>query len=322
VKSFEWIQPSTIAEAITALQHPGSMPLAGGVDLLDRMKERIAAPSRLVSLRKLPDFAGIRVDAGAARIGGGVTLAQLAADPALAKSHAIVGEAASHAATPQIRAMATLGGNFAQRPRCWYFRNEAFHCRKKGGTTCFAQTGENELHSIYNNKTCAATHPSTIVTALVALDASVTIAGKKPREVALAKLFVAPETDVTREIDLAAGELITAITIPATTKRLAYTKQVAKQSFDWPIVDCAVALQMTGGKCESAQIVLGAVAPVPLRANDAEKLLAGKTITEALARDAARAMVAGATPLRDNAYKVPIVETVIARTIIAATRAS
>jgi xanthine dehydrogenase YagS FAD-binding subunit len=324
VKSFEWVQPATVAEAITALEHPGSMALGGGVDLLDRLKERITAPSRLVSLRKIPGFDEIAVTAGAAQLGAGVTLAQLAADPALAKSHAIVGEAASHAATPQLRQMATLGGNLAQRPRCWYFRNETFDCRKKTGKECFAHGGENELHAIYGNKTCAATHPSTIVTALLVLNATVTILGKKgkQRDVPLAAFFITPEIDVKREVDLAPGELIVGVTIPAAKLKAAYTKQVAKQSFDWPIVDCAVALTMTGARCDSATIVLGAVAPIPLRATAAEKLLTGKTIDANLAREAARAMAVAATPLSGNAYKVPILEAVLARTIINATRAS
>ena len=323
MKSFEYVQPATLAEAIDALKHPGSMPLAGGVDLLDRMKERIAAPSRLVSLRRLPMFGHIDVASTGARIGARITLAELAADAGLAKSHRIVTEAAQHAATPQLRAMATIGGNLAQRPRCWYFRNESFHCRKKGGKECFAQTGENELHAIWGNKTCAATHPSTIVTALIALGAKVEIAGSKgQRELALEKLFVAPETDVKREIELAPGELITAITIPPATAKQAYTKQVAKQSFDWPIADCAVALQMSGAKCDSAVIVLGAVAPTPLRATAAEQALTGKTVDDNAAREAARAMIASASPLAGNAYKVPIVEAVLARTILGAARAS
>jgi xanthine dehydrogenase YagS FAD-binding subunit len=324
VKSFEWVQPSTIAEAIAALESPGAMPLGGGVDLLDRLKEHVAAPSRLVSLRRLPAFDDIKIEGGTARLGAGVTLAQLAADRALAKSHAIIGEAASHAATPQLRQMATLGGNLAQRPRCWYFRNEAFVCRKKGGTECFARTGENEIHAIFGNATCAATHASTLVTALVALEATVTIAGKQgaQRDVALEKFFIAPETDVTREVELAPGELIVGVVVPPTKRRTAYTKQVAKQSFDWPIVDCAVALQMTGQRCDSARIVLGAVAPTPLRATAAEKLLAGKTITDDIAREAARAMARSATPLSGNAYKVPILEAVLARTIVNAARAS
>jgi xanthine dehydrogenase YagS FAD-binding subunit len=320
VKSFEWVQPATVAEAIAALDKTGAAPLAGGVDLLDRMKERIDAPTRLVSLRKLGELAAITHDASGAKIGANVTLAQLAADPKLG----IVAEAAAHAATPQLRAMATLGGNIAQRPRCWYFRNETFDCKKKGGSTCFAQNGENDMHAIFANKTCAATHPSTVVTALVALDARVTIASKKnAREVELAKLFVAPETDVKREIELAPGEIITAILVPSTMAKTAYTKQVAKQSFDWPIVDVAVALQLDGaGKCKKATIVLGAVAPTPHRAQAAERALEGAPIDEPIARAAARAAMNGATPLSDNAYKLPIVEAVIARTILDAARKS
>ena len=322
MKSFEWVEATTLAEALTALERPGAMPLAGGVDLLDRMKEHLEAPSRLVSLRKLPGLDAIAVAGGEARIGARVTLAQLASDPGLRASHPIVGDAAGHAATPQLRAMATLGGNLAQRPRCWYFRSELFACKKKGGLTCFAQHGDNELHAIYNNRTCAAPHPSTIAPALVALGARVQIAmpGGKAREVELATFFVAPDTDVTREVELAPGELITGVTVPAVAAnvRTAYTKEVAKQSFDWPIVDVAVALALDGTRCKQATIVLGAVAPGPLRATVAERALEGKQIDERTARAAAAAMVSTATPLAENRFKVPVLEAVIARTIIAA----
>ena len=323
MKSFDWIQPTTIADAVAALEHPGAMPLGGGVDLLDRMKERIDSPSRLVSLRGLSGLDAIEVAAGEARIGASVTLAQLAADPKLRASHAIIGDAAGHAATPQLRAMATLGGNLAQRPRCWYFRSEQFPCRKKGGEACFAHAGDSEMHAIFGNKLCAATHPSTVATALVALGARVTIAarGGKLREVELAKFFVAPETDLKREVDLQPGELITGVVVPAIPGhvRTAYTKQVAKQSFDWPLADVAVALAFDGGTCRKATIVLGAVAPTPLRATQAERLLEGKAIDDRVARTAAAAMVATATPLADNRFKLPVLETVIARTIVAAT---
>lgn len=322
MKSFEWVQPATVADAITALEHPGAMPLAGGVDLLDRMKERLEAPSRLVSLRAIPGLDAIAIEGGAAKIGAAVTLARLASDPELRASHAIIGDAAGHAATPQLRAMATLGGNLAQRPRCWYFRSELFPCRKKGGTACFAQTGENELLAIYGNKACAATHPSTVATALVALGARVTIAGRggKAREVELAKFFIAPETDPGREVDLRPGELIIGVTVPAVPAnvRSAYLKQVAKQSFDWPVVDAAVALAIDGSTCRKATIVLGAVAPGPLRASEAERVLEGKVVDERLARSAATAMAATATPLSGNRFKVAVLEAVITRTIVAA----
>lgn len=328
MNKFEWVQPETVADAIAALDRAGAMPLAGGVDLLDRLKEHIEAPSRLVSVRKLAGLGEIAADQAGGQAGGqagvkigaNVTLARLAADPALRRSHPIISEAASHAATPQLRAMATLGGNLAQRPRCWYFRSEAFACRKKGGSTCFATDGDSELHAIFANQLCAATHPSTIVTALLALGARVSIAGKRAREVELARSFVAPETDILREVDLAPGELITHITVPATPPnvRTAYTKQVAKQSFDWPLVDVAVALTMDGRTCKQATIVLGAVAPTPRRATEAERALAGVTLDVMAAERAAHAAIAGATPLAGNAHKLPILEAVVARTILAA----
>ena len=324
MKSFEWMQPETVADAVAALAQPGAMALAGGVDLLDRMKERLETPSRLVSLRKLPGFGQITAEAGGVRIGANVTLAQLASDPGLRASHRLIGDAAGHAATPQLRAMATLGGNLAQRPRCWYYRAESFACRKKGGSVCFAHAGDNEIHAIFGNATCAATHPSTVATALLALGARVSVvgAGGKARDVELARFFVSPEVDVTREVDLRPGEIIANVFVPAVRAgvRTAYTKQVAKQSFDWPIVDVAVALTLDGpgGVCRDAAIVLGAVAPVPRRAAEAEKALIGARVDAAAAQRAAQAAVAGATPLSGNDHKVPILEVVVRRTILAA----
>jgi xanthine dehydrogenase YagS FAD-binding subunit len=320
MKSFDWVQPDSVQAAVAALAHPGAVPLAGGVDLLDLLKERLVSPSRLVSLRRVPGMDTIVVEEGGAAIGAGVTLARIAADEALRRSHPILGEAAGHAATPQLREMATLGGNLAQRPRCWYFRSETFRCRKKGGTTCFAQDGDAAVHSIFDNRLCAATHGSTVATALVALGARVVVAGARPREVELARFFVAPETDVRREVDLGPGELITGVVVPATPAgtRAAYAKQVAKQSFDWPIVDVAVALAMDGTRCRQATIVLGAVAPSPRRAAEAERLLAGAAVDAAAAARAAKAAVAGATPLAGTDYKLPIVEAVVARTVLAA----
>lgn len=320
MKNFEWVQPATVADAVAALAHPGAVVLAGGVDLLDRLKERVAAPSRLVSVREVAGLDELVIDRNGARIGANITLARLAADADLRRSHPIVGDAASHAATPQLREMATLGGNLAQRPRCWYFRSEEFRCRKKGGSVCFAQDGDNSIHAIFNNTRCASTHPSTIVTALIALGAKVAVAGKTNREIELAQFFVAPEQDVMRETVLDPGELITHVTLPATssTTRTAYTKQVAKQSFDWPLCDVAVALAMDGRVCRQATIVLGAVAPTPLRATAAEKALANTTVDILAAGRAARAAITSATPLAHNDHVVAILEAVIARTILAA----
>jgi xanthine dehydrogenase YagS FAD-binding subunit len=318
VKSFEWVQPETVAAAVAALREPGSMPLAGGVDLLDRMKERLESPRRLVSLRKLPGLDAITVGSdGGATLGAGVTSRGWRPTRRCAARTPIVADAAGHAATPQLRAMATLGGNLAQRPRCWYFRSESFVCRKKGGSECFAQHGDNEPHAIFGNHVCAAPHPSTVATALLALGARVVTTD---REIELGRFFVAPETDVRREVDLQPGELITAVVLPpvAADVRTAYTKQVAKQSFDWPIVDVAVALSMSGATCRQATIVLGGVAPTPRRATEAERALAGVTVDAASAARAGRAAIAGATPLARNDHKLPILEVVVARSVLAA----
>jgi xanthine dehydrogenase YagS FAD-binding subunit len=317
---FEWVEATTVREAVDQLA-AGATAKAGGVDLLDRMKERIEAPARLVNIRKVPglDHVHDEINRGL-RVGALVTLARLAESPATGRYPALAA-AAGAAATPQIRNMATIGGNLLQRPRCWYFRQEEFNCLRKGGDTCFAQTGENEYHAIFGNEICAIVHPSGPATALVALGATVALTGPKgEREVRLEDFFVPPEKDVKREHSLLPGELLTEIRVPAPAAgtRMAYVKQREKESFDWPVADVAVVLEMNGSTCKRASIVLGAAAPVPRRALAAEKALVGKPITEETARAAAKSAVEGATPLSQNGYKVPVFEVVVRRTILAA----
>ena len=175
--------------------------------------------------------------------------------------------------------------------------------------------------AIFGNNTCSIVHPSSAAVALVALGARVELTSARgKREVALEEFFVAPDEDVTRENRLAAGELITEIRVPAPAAglRSAYSKQTEKDSFDWPIAEVAVALEMDGAVCRRASVVLGAAAPVPYRARGAEAALAGKTVDEATARAAARAAVEGARPLSENGYKVAVFEAVVRRTILAA----
>jgi xanthine dehydrogenase YagS FAD-binding subunit len=320
---FEWTNARSVGEAIAQLR--GSAVIkAGGVDLLDRLKEGLEAPERLVNIRNISGLDFIRDDAqdgGFLRIGPLVTLANLASDPTVRRRYTALADAAGHAATPQIRNMATVGGNLLQRPRCWYFRSEQFHCLKKGGSRCFAREGENQYHAIFGNDICAIVHPSGVATALLALNAKLELTGPKgKREVALEEFFVTPEKDVRRENSLGANELLTEIRVPAPTEgtRSVYIKQREKDSFDWPIADVSVALSCAGAACSQASIVLGAAAPVPLRARQAEAALAGKTINEETARAAARLAVSGATPLSQNAYKVPIFEVIVRRAILAA----
>jgi len=315
---FEWVNATTVDQALAAVIE-GAAFKAGGVDLLDLMKDGIASPSRLVNIRQISGLDQIREDEDGLRIGPLVTLTQIEEHAAIQKRYPALSEAASRIATPQIRNMATIGGNLVQRPRCWYFRSEDFHCRKKGGTHCFAQDGENDYHAIFDNRVCAIIHPSGMAVPLVALDGRVEIAGKKgKREVALEKFFTSPVENVRRENILEPGELITAIVVPATDARNAYYKQGEKESFDWPLADVAVALTMQGSRCSKASIVLGGAAPYPLRAQAAESKLNNAEVNETNARAAAEAAMANAMPLEKNAYKIPIFEAIIRRTILRA----
>ncbi|HEX8852568.1 MAG TPA: FAD binding domain-containing protein, partial [Pyrinomonadaceae bacterium] len=250
------------------------------------------------------------------------TLAQLETHIAVRERYAALAEAAGLAATPQLRNMATVGGNLLQRPRCWYFRNEQFHCKKKGGQTCYAQTGENQYHAVFDNDPCAIVHPSATATALVALGARVELTGEKgKREVTLEEFFITPEVDVRRENSIGEKELLTGIRVPPLGEgaRTVYLKQGEKESFDWPIADvCVVLARDAAGRCASASVVLGAAAPVPLRARGAESALVGKVIDEETARAAARAAVSGATPLAENGYKVAVFEALVRRAVLSA----
>lgn len=320
MNSFEWAEARTVSEAIAQLNRT-SVIKAGGIDLLDRLKEGIDAPSRLVNIRNIPALDYIREEAGHLRIGPLVTLARLAEDKIVRGRCAALADAAGHAATPQIRNVATIGGNLLQRPRCWYFRQAEFNCRKKGGERCFAIEGENQYHAVFGNKLCAIVHPSALSTSLVALHASITLTGPKgEREVALESFFIAPDEDVRRENSIGADEVITEIQVPilASGVRSVYLKQGEKESFDWPIADVAVVLDCRSGSCLQASIVLGAAAPVPLRASAAEAVLAGQAVNEERARAAARAAVKNATPLSENAYKLPVFETLLRRAILSA----
>jgi xanthine dehydrogenase YagS FAD-binding subunit len=321
MKSFEWTEAATVAEALAQVGG-GSVVKAGGLDLLDRMKEGIDSPSRLVNIRNVRELRGIREEKGGGlRLGPLTTLVELDTHPVVRQKFTALADAAGHAATPQIRNVATLGGNLLQRPRCWYFRSEDFHCRKKGGSVCYAQEGENQYHAVFGNEVCAIVHPSATATALVALEARIELTRpKEKREIALEDFFLTPEEDVLRENRLGERELITGVRVPSPTHpmRTAYVKQGEKESFDWPLADVAVALDLTGGICRVASVILGAAAPVPLRASGTEKALVGKAVNEETARAAAKAAVAGATPLARNAYKLPIFEALVRRAVLAA----
>lgn len=339
MQQFEWLNAQSEAEAASSgattvaaamiaptggrASQNAVVVKAGGIDLLDLMKEGLLQPRRIVNLRGIPGLDRVveQTD-GSVRIGAMVTLANLASHPTIFQRYTALADVARNSASPQIRNVATLGGNLLQRPRCWYFRSAHHHCARKGGEVCFAFGGENQYHAIFDHDGCAIVHPSTSATALVALGASVELvsADNSRRVVPLEEFFLLPTTDTTHENDLKPGEILSAVVLPNLTPsaRSVHLKQGEKDSLDWPIADVAVMLDRdSAGLCRKVSIVLGAAAPVPHRAKAAEAALIGMPTDEQNARNAGHAAISGAAPLSKNAYKLPIFETLVRRAILA-----
>jgi xanthine dehydrogenase YagS FAD-binding subunit len=307
MKAFTLVNAQSLAEAARETVSPDTALMAGGVDLLDRMKEGLDSPTTVVSISRVPGHG--RIEAGPpARIGALATLAALAADSGLQAHYPALSEAAGGAATPQIRHMATLGGNLAQRPRCWYYRLEEFDCRKKGGSECFARDGENQYHAIFDSDLlCCCIHPSATGAALLAYGGRLDlVAPAGRRTIPIEDFFYLPADDATRENNLKPGEIIASVSMPppAPGSRSVYRKLKEKESFDWPLVEICVNLVLAGGTIREARVVFGSVAPTPIRSKAAEAVLVGARPSEDLARKAAQAAVAGAKPLSKNAYRV------------------
>jgi len=315
---FAFVDCKSVEDALGHLG-PGVEVKAGGIDVLDRLKEGLDQPDKLVNIRNISGLSAVEQTPDGLRIGPLMTLAEISEHETMKRSYPALAHATAHAATPQIRNVATIGGNLLQRPRCWYFRHVDFPCRRKGGEICFAQDGENQYHAIFDNHICAVIAPSSAAVPLIAFDAQVELTSKNgKRLVPLEKFYLTPEQNVTREHSLRAGELLTAIVIAGTWEgaKSAYQKYGEKDSHDWPIADAAVALRIDGNTVRKASVVLGAAAPTPMRVTAAEAVLTGKVLNEQVAREAGKAAMSGATPLAHNAYKVGLFETAIYRTVL------
>ena len=327
MQPFALIRPQTLLSARErVLEQPQTRVLrAGGVDLLDRMKEGLDAPAELVELRSItePGLRQLAVDPdGRTQLGALVTLAELAQANASVDLDAVLREAAASAATPGIRNLATLGGNLLQRPRCWYYRSADLVCLKKGGQACLAVTGENKYHAILGGGPSFIVHPSTLAAALLALDASVDIAADTPRSIPIADLFVGPKPDPTREHSLAPGEVLLGVTLPANTpaRSSAYAVAKEKQSHDWPLAEAAVCMSLGTGVMKNVRVVLGHVAPIPWRSREAEAVLEDQKPSPEIFLKAALAALAPARPLRHNAYKIPLAQGLLREALHRATR--
>jgi xanthine dehydrogenase YagS FAD-binding subunit len=320
---FDYVRPSTVAEAVIAAAAPGAAYLAAGTNLVDLMKGGVVRPGRLVDIGRLPGLDQIEaLPDGGVRIGALVRNADLAHDADFARRFPAVAEALLSGASGQLRNAATAAGNLLQRTRCAYFYDTASACNKRSpGAGCDAQGGENRLHAVLGwSEQCIATHPSDFCVPLAALDAVVEIEGPTGRrEVALEHFHLLPGTTPERESVLEPGELVVAIRLPGDASGFAghtrYVKLRERTSYAFAVVSAAAALRMEGGVIAEARLALGGVAAKPWRAREAEAVLAGAAPDAALFRRAAEAALAGAQPSGENAFKIELARRIAVRAL-------
>ena len=320
MNSFALADCTTVEAALSQLKD-GAVVKAGGVDLLDRMKNGTDTPARLVNIRNIQSLRGIHATDQGLSIGALTTLAEIADDAAIRSQYTVLADACGRAATPHIRNMATIGGNLLQGLQCWYYRSAEFQCLRKGKEQCFAFSGLNQYHAIMDYGGCPSVAPSSGAVALLALDGSVELTSAKgKRTVAMREFYVQPDANPHRFNVMAADELLTAIHIPkpAAGTRSAYQKYGEKESHDWAIADAGIVLEMDGNVCRRAVVAMGAASPVVRRSREAEAALTGKPITQETARAAGKASMTGAMPLSMNAYKVQLFPVAIYRTVLLA----
>jgi xanthine dehydrogenase YagS FAD-binding subunit len=307
MRAFEYSSASHLDELVEVLAaSDGAIrPLAGGTDLLPLMKLDVAQPQRLIDLKHVPDLPeGIHSAQDGLSIGALTKLSALESSPLVSQRYSALAEAVAQAATPQLRNMATLGGNLLQRPRCWYFRSSHFPCWLKGGETCFAREGENQLHAIHDVSPCVAVHPSDPPAALLALNADVETTR---RRIAISEFYTAPSDSHRQENVLEPGELITRIHLPpADGVRSTYRKAMNRKVWAFALVGVAAAVRLEHNEVTWARVVLNGVAPIPWRAERAEAALLGQSLDESTISNAAQAALSEAQPLSQNAYKLPL----------------
>jgi xanthine dehydrogenase YagS FAD-binding subunit len=323
MRSFEYASPTTKEQAVALLGTTWGQAevLAGGTDLLALMKDDVVHPKRLVNIKQIKEMNGVNATSQGLRIGALTTLGELADNVNLSKDYPALAEAINDAASPQIRNMATLGGNLCQRPRCWYFRGGFGLLPQNASGKDLVTDGENRYHAILGNDGPAKfVSPSTIVPVLVAYGASVRLSGSKgPRDIPLERFYVIPKTEADREHDLKPNEILGEVVLPSPRGlKVAHYEIRQKQAFDWPLAVAAVALKMNGSSVESARVVIGYVAPIPWRSLEAERVLTGKVVTEDTAKAAADAALQKATPLSHNAYKIQLAKVAVKRAILKA----
>ncbi|MDE0317449.1 MAG: xanthine dehydrogenase family protein subunit M [Candidatus Poribacteria bacterium] len=321
---FSYVNATSLKQVTSLLSDSGwgeVMMIAGGTDLLSELKEYIETPKTLINLKTLPGMDSITADASGLKIGALATVADIAMHPTIQHHYTVLAQAAASVATPQIRNVGTLGGNLCQRPRCWYYRDETVNCLKKGGDICYAIDGLSKYHAIFGGDPVYIVHPSDIAPALIALNASLRIAGPEgEKTLKVEEFFTLPAANPFRENVLEPNEIVVEVQVPQPkpdTKSF-YLKAREKGAPDFALASVAGVFEMMGKTCQAANVVLGGVAPAPWRSAEAETALTGKMINEAVSMNAGAEAVKDAEPMNDNAYKVTLAQNLISRTAMMA----
>jgi xanthine dehydrogenase YagS FAD-binding subunit len=318
---FEYIQAGSLDQALAQLGAGGAMPVAGGTDILQLLQENVIAPTMLLDLNALP-LRGIEAEGDGLRIGALTHLSDIAGDARIRSQYPVLARALEETASPQVRNMATAGGNLLQRTRCLYFRDASTPCNKRlPGSGCSARDGENRMSAIFGaSDACVAAYPGDMANALVVLDATLTVAGPDgERTVPVETLHREPGDRPEDETVLQPGELITAIHLPASprARRSHYLKTRDRASFEWALVSVALAVELgPDGRVISGRVAAGGVGTRPWRLAAVEQRLVGQRLDAATAAAAADLAVQGAAPLRHNGFKIPLLRNCLERVLL------
>jgi xanthine dehydrogenase YagS FAD-binding subunit len=321
IPAFELYQPTGVDDALKLLDRHGSdaLVLAGGLDSMDWLKDRLKRPKVVVDLGQIAELRGVRELNGGVEIGATTPLTEVVRNPIIREKFSLLMQAAELVASPQIRNQGTIGGNVSQDTRCWYYRG-GWNCYRAGGNICYADTPTalNREHAIFDADRCVAVNPSDTAPALVALDAVMIVRGPKgERTINAEDYWIGPGTDITKMNVLEPNELLVRIRIPATFAgaQFYFEKVRDRQVWDFPLVNVAAAIKPNGGNIGEARLVVNAVAARPRRLREVEAFVAGKPRNEDTAKQAGDMAIAGAQPLRHNGYKVPLVRNLVKRAI-------
>ena len=316
MKAFEYATALSTDSAAGLVSDHGEY-LAGGNDLLNRMKEYITQPDRLVNIKSLPGLNRIEPGDDHWTIGALVTVAELEDHDGIRQTFPGLHEAAREVASQQIRNVATVGGNLAQHSRCWYYRHPDTVCLKKHGDLCFARHGENKYHSLFTGNTCISPVVSNLATLFAALDATAIIQRDgKPVRMGMAELYHKAWENPLAHNSLEPGDLLLRVEIPTVRPQSAYLQVSEKHEFDWALVSCAAAASLADGKLQKPRIALGCISPRPHQVQAANDFLEGKALNAETADGAADLLLKDAEPAEHNGYKVPLARALIRRALL------